>query len=302
MSKKTLNFYEAATNVRLKKVCQQYGASVYPKVRLADIFPVEGSGIPHDQMRFALQAHFDFLVTDQHRSPLFAVEFNDPHHFSEDQAGPDAVKDKLCGMFNLPMLWINSRYLVPRYRGMDLLSWFIEVWFLQDAFARRQAEGRIPADAVFSPFLTLAEDTGAAGVQNKRERHPFWLSAPLLANIRSLAESGRCLDDVPSHIIGVDDRSRYHAISWLRISEARGLVAQTAVHSEHFRISLRDVLEELVIYDLHEELVRVLRGRASAQSLDGIRARVDAFQSVYETESIIISGDYIRVRLPATDR
>lgn len=298
MPKKALNFYEAAASVRLKRVCQQYGTSVYPKVRLADTFPIEGSGIPDDQHQFALQAHFDFLVMDGDRSPLFAVEFNDPHQGSGDREGPDALKDTLCERFGLPLLWINSRYLVPRLRGMDLLSWFIEVWFLKDAFARMQAAGKLPADAVFSPFVALADETDGDAIENRTERHPFWLSAPLLADIRSLAEGGKCLDDVPSHIIGADRSGRFHAISWLRTARDTGVVAETAMHGKHFPIALGEVLEELVIYDLHEELTRVLRGKAAARGINEIRSRIESFQNAYETASIIVHGDYMRVRLP----
>ena len=74
--KKILNLHEEATHARLRKACQDWNARVYEKVRLADIFPIERSGIPDEQYRFALQAHFDFVIADSNHTPLFSVKFS----------------------------------------------------------------------------------------------------------------------------------------------------------------------------------------------------------------------------------
>ena len=74
--KRLLNKPEEATNAILKQVCEEWGAHVFIKVRLADVFPLDGSGIAQADYRFALQSHFDFIVTDTDLKPLFAVEFD----------------------------------------------------------------------------------------------------------------------------------------------------------------------------------------------------------------------------------
>src|SRR5262245_23516917 len=100
--KKILNLHEEVSHKRLRKACEKYGASVYPKMRVADVLPIENSGISSDLYRFALQAHFDFLVTDNDHSPLFAVEFDGPRHRTGEQINRDERKKKLCEQFHSP--------------------------------------------------------------------------------------------------------------------------------------------------------------------------------------------------------
>ncbi len=49
--KKILNLHEEATHLRLKDVCEKHGANIYSKVRLADVLPIEGSGISDAEYR-----------------------------------------------------------------------------------------------------------------------------------------------------------------------------------------------------------------------------------------------------------
>jgi hypothetical protein len=76
MLKKILNLHQEATDRRLRPLCEQFGASLYPKVRVADVLPIECSGISDQDYRFCLQSHFDILVTDSEEPPLFVVEFD----------------------------------------------------------------------------------------------------------------------------------------------------------------------------------------------------------------------------------
>lgn len=127
--KKLLNFQEALTNRRLKSVCEHNGALVFAKVRLADVLPIEESGISTDLYRFALKSHFDFVVTDSKHMPLLSVEFDGSLHNTVEQRERDSKKDKLCVHFGFPLLRINSRYLEAKYRSLDLLTWIVEKWF-----------------------------------------------------------------------------------------------------------------------------------------------------------------------------
>src|SRR6476661_9207133 len=78
--KKLMNSYEAVTDTLLNKVATEYRARVFAKIRIADVVPITSSGLPNDQYRYALMAHFDFVVTDKTTEPLFAVEFDGPLH------------------------------------------------------------------------------------------------------------------------------------------------------------------------------------------------------------------------------
>ena len=277
--KKVLNFYEEATNVRLKTVCDAYGARVYAKLRLADIFPIEGSGITDRQYRFALQAHLDFVVANEQNQPLFAVEFDGPSHKSTGQKERDAMKNGLCQKFALPMLRVNAKYLVPKYRGMDLLSWFIKVWFLQEDFYKAQEDGSIPEDEIFDPGLILAHSV--SHLQSGKGLFPYWLSRPLQAQIQRLHEAGKCVDRTPNHIIGQDDKGDYHALCWLRMTEEEVVLAETGMRRQGFPIHLCDILWQIAVYELYEELKRFLRAEAAAHDLEHVRTRVAEYRESY---------------------
>ena len=62
--KKVLNLHETITHKLLMTVCQKEGAKSFSKVRIADILPIENSGINNSDYRFAMLGHFDFVVTD----------------------------------------------------------------------------------------------------------------------------------------------------------------------------------------------------------------------------------------------
>lgn len=121
--KKILNFHEEVTHKRLREICAQYGACVYTKIRFADIIPIEKSGISDSEYRFALQSHFDFVVSDSKHTPLFAVEFDGQTHNKAEQKARDKVKDNLCSQFAFPILRINSKYLFykPQFRFVKLV-------------------------------------------------------------------------------------------------------------------------------------------------------------------------------------
>ena len=54
---------------------------------------------------------------------------------------------------------------------MDLLSWIIDVWFMERSFNQEQEKGNIPFDEPFSPFFIYS-----SGHENK---FPFNLSLEL---------------------------------------------------------------------------------------------------------------------------
>ena len=149
MSHKLLNSYEEVTYQRVREVAEANWAHVFIKVRLADAIPINNSGISQADFSFALKAHLDFLVTDADYNSLFAVEFDGPTHGTETQQKRDRQKDALMERFALPLLRINANYLNRKYRDFDLLSYFIELWFLRDDFLKAQEAGLVPFDEAF---------------------------------------------------------------------------------------------------------------------------------------------------------
>jgi len=129
MLKRMLNIPERITYARLREVCELHGAEVYPKVRLADVLSIEGSGLPEALYEFALQSHYDFVVTGRDQVSLFAVEFDGPQHGHSPQSERDAKKDNLSNRFGLPLLRIQAVDLCRTEWQLDRLTELIEQWF-----------------------------------------------------------------------------------------------------------------------------------------------------------------------------
>lgn len=129
MLKRILNSPERITYARLREVCELHVAEVYAKVRLADVLPIEGSGVSQAYFEFALQAHYDFVVTGRDQAPLFALEFDGPQHGHSPQSERDAKKDELSGRFGLPLLRIRAEDLCRTEWQLDRLTELIQQWF-----------------------------------------------------------------------------------------------------------------------------------------------------------------------------
>ncbi len=272
MVKKLLNLHEEATHLRLRKVCEKHGAAVHAKVRVADVLTVDR--VSAEDRGFALTSHFDFVVTDSNHVPLFAVEFDGPSHKDATQQERDTKKNRICEIFGFPLLRINARYLPQRYRNMDLLSWFVEVWFLKQWFDDAQEEGSIPADEIFDPFFTMSSRPG----ENKPS-FPLWLSQPLLSKIHRLWEAGRVCNPSPSHIVGQSPDGIYRAIAWIPITEDSAVYVETAMRAQRFPVLEADILSELIVFEVHERLAEVLAGRAKADQSGEVDSRIKRFQA-----------------------
>ena len=285
MLKKIMNLHEEATHLRLKSVCEDYGASVFPKIRLADVFPIEGSGISNEEYSFALQSHFDFILTDEKHHPLFAIEFDGKLHISEIQKKRDKIKNRLCAKFNFPILRINSNHLLKKYRGMDILSRLIEYWFLSEGFYTAQEDGLISYDEPFDLLSIMS-------IGNNRRDFPLWLSRELLIKIQKFHESKLCKDRAPSIIIGTDSEGNYRGISYLRINDIQGICAEMALRGQQFPADFAQLLEELIIYEIYNKLLSVLENKTKALPLSLISEKLNKYKKDYEflTASLISHG------------
>ncbi|MDB5349662.1 MAG: hypothetical protein JWN86_909 [Planctomycetota bacterium] len=149
MLKRLLNGPERITYNRLSEVCARRSAQIYAKVRLADVLPIGGSGLSEGLFEFALQAHYDFVITDLAQMPLFAVEFDGPGHSQPAQVGRDAKKNELSRRFNLPLLRILADDLHRSEWRLDRLTEVTERWF--DGTATDSGERLAVADGPAIP-------------------------------------------------------------------------------------------------------------------------------------------------------
>ena len=129
MLKRLLNTPERITYARLSEVCARHVTEVHAKVRLADVLPIEASGLSEALYEFALQAHYDFVVTGRDQVPLFAMEFDGPQHGHSPQAERDADKDELSCRFRLPLMRVHAEDLCRTEWQLDRLTESIERWF-----------------------------------------------------------------------------------------------------------------------------------------------------------------------------
>jgi hypothetical protein len=175
--KRLLNRPEKITHRRLDAVCSRHAAHVHAKVRLADVLPVEGSGISDEPYDYALRSHYDFVVSDSEDRPLFAVEFDGPSHDGPIQGLRDSRKGNLSDRFGLPLLRIRARDLHRTEESMDRLTAVVEEWFS----TRRVGQSSAAIGHVTEPEREArmgdqprCPDCQAAMVMKNGKYGPFW--------------------------------------------------------------------------------------------------------------------------------
>ena len=150
MLKKLSNKSEKEVYEQIVSVADNYGASVYRKVRVADV--VDIAQLASGPMgNYALQAHFDFVVVDQEEKPLFAVEYDGPGHDDKN----DGRKDAICRQAGLALFRVDLQSSRAETARMSFLRYLVNLWFLATKFAEMQTAGVVPADEPFmiSGFL-----------------------------------------------------------------------------------------------------------------------------------------------------
>jgi hypothetical protein len=277
---KLLNRSEELTFDRLKIAVGDNGARVFPKVRVADTLAINGSGISDTLFKFGLMAHFDFVVSDLEYEPLFAVEFDGPlHKTSKDQQEKDRKKNEICERLHFPLLRVNSQYINTEYRGMDLLSYFINVWFLKQAFENAQAMGTVPCDEPFDPNMLFSD-------RRSNRQFPYWLSLEVQAEIQAMHKQGRVFDHVPSHWIGVDSQGTYRCLSWLQVERGEFLVTHTGMRRQLFPIVVSDVIEQISVFDIRKMIDDFLAKKPiTTMQLDAFEKELSRYKGEYEMRS-----------------
>ena len=284
MLKKILNYHEEKTHILLKKVCGRYGARVFPKLRVADVFRIDRSGISDKEYSFALKSHFDFIVTDSTNAPQFVVEFDGPQHNEPAQRSRDRIKNQLCNRFGLALLRVNAKYLTDRYRGMDLLTWAIQYWFVSKMLQGCQEQGILPHDEYFDPFMVLS-------IHGNPREFPMWLSMQPLQEIKRLHDEGRISDPTPSWFVGEDGAGNYHGITFIRITTKSGTYTTSGMRCQSFPIIESELLEEILSFEIKEAVQAVLNGKQDAVPLEVVQEKIEQFQRKYVWSGSSTYGD-----------
>ena len=284
MFKKILNLHEEATNQRLVEGCSTYGASAYPKVRLADVLPIENSGITNAEYSYAMKAHFDFVVCDKEKIPQFAVEFDGPLHRNSDQQERDKKKNGLCKYFGFPLLRINSNHLPKKYKEYDLLSWCVENWFLSIEFKKAQEDGHVPWDEPYDPMMFI-------NLPGRKSKFPMRLASEVRLKIQKLAKQGKIVSPFISDWIGIDKNGDYHGIAWVRISEGLGVATETAMRKQQFPVSETELLSEILCFQIIEAVEGVLEGHRKPEEYSSIMNRLENCAETFKVRSFAGYGN-----------
>lgn len=279
MLRKLQNTYEMVTHDLVHKVSDKYGAKAYPKVRVADVFVIEGSGISKELYSYSLMAHFDTIVCDEDSLPLFAIEFDGSRHeFDREQIERDMKKNALCETFKLPLLRITSDFLFKQYRGMNLLSWFIEVWFAAQWFYKAQEEGELAYDEPFMPMSFI----NIPGLEND---YPLWLSRNARGKFAALCMKGVVKSYTPTTTVWTDQNNDYHCLSWVIIDEQRAVYVINKMRGQQFPVPISDLLEDVTVVELKEKLVNILDGIEDHQEISSLNEEIVKYKSHYRLVS-----------------
>jgi hypothetical protein len=145
--KRIENSQEERTYEILNDIAKEYAARIFTKIRIADVLEIRNSGLHDNEYKYALMAHFDFVVTDNDYMPKFAVEFDGSQHKTDVSAiRKDELKNNICRKFSFPLLRITSEYFEKIGKFSTILSWITELYFLQELFYAAQDKGEIPQD------------------------------------------------------------------------------------------------------------------------------------------------------------
>ena len=264
--KRLLNHPAAAVDARLRSVCDDQGARVFAKVRMADVLPIDNSGISNGDYGFALRSHFDFVVTEGF-VPIFTVEYDGPGHSETQQRARDQRKDALCDAFDLPLLRINTNHVKRRFREMDLLTWFVEMWFGQRAIDEAYENGTIPADEWLDPLSFIS-------LPGHRRPFPLMIGLDAQCELKKLHEVGKCTAWGTCDFIGYDSADNVHGLAVFQVGEGSWTVVRPWARKQLFPVVLSDLVRELLMIETLDYVRAVIDGRerglTDSEALDQI--------------------------------
>jgi hypothetical protein len=250
------NGLEAQTDKALHEVARRNGLRVCPKVGVAEVLQIHGSGISDAAYTYALKANFDFVVCDAETTwPLFAVEFDGPRHRTDPATiARDRVKDDLCRRFRLSLLRIDAQFL-RRLRELTVLGWLVELWALHGDWLRAQSEGRIPWSEPFCyEWVGTPKQDGTLGFA-------YDLSEGARSAIVGAYQRGILVKPSSEVVTGIDQDGYAVGYGLLELTSGGYIIAKARCRSFRFSpVTPAELVEELATVNAHEALEQFERG------------------------------------------
>lgn len=280
---KIFNTSEEQVHVKLLDVCSKNDVHVFPKIRIADILEIENSGISNEEYSYCLKAHFDFTITDNNYKPIFVVEFDGPIHDQCKQIDRDKIKNKVCQTGNLPILRVNSRHIIKKYREYDLLSWVIDNWFMSVAFYDAQECGSIPYDEPYDPMMIIT-------MTGKNGKFPMWLSYDIIHKLKSHMKNKEVMTGIVDHYIGIDHEQKYFGIGWLKLPNNQIIYSKAEMKCQMFPGINSELLSEILIFGTYEKFLEYKNGCAVASEINYFETILNNYKSNLQQMSLMISS------------
>ena len=265
--REVLNASERQVEVKLMEVATANSTRVYSKVRFADVANIDGSGLDSRAYAFALKSHLDFVVTDENRKPLFAVEYDGKGHSTWN----DDVKNALCQQFELPLARISHHHLNLYAREIDTITWLVEVEFVCRAMQEAQENGTFPQDEPIDPFNIYSWERNS-------QKFPLSFTRGTCARIHRLHDAKRLPARFGFHA-AFGDGGRATGVAVQRVGEDRFLFARESIYLNGFGVGPGEVATELSMARLELLLTRHLKGEAVALPASTVYERVNAVAS-----------------------
>ena len=117
-----VNGHEINTDKALERAAEASGYRIAPKVRVADVLLISGSGISNAEYTYALRSHFDWVVTEgDERKPEFAVEFDVSAYELRPGLPPEGLpRDQLQAKRVYPPGYLDNMRQTAREAGIDM--------------------------------------------------------------------------------------------------------------------------------------------------------------------------------------
>lgn len=276
--KKLVNTHEAVAKRILIVSAGRNSATVYPKVRIADVLNIERSGISNDQYSYALKAHFDFVVTDENEMPLFAVEYDGPTHFDDETIRRDLMKNELCERLGLPLARVRDEHIFKQARGIDYLTWLSEFHFAFEELVKAQQSGSFPEDEWPDPMLIVSHP-------HVDGHFPLFISGPARVSLRKMCTSKSINEAIPMVLRGDDRAGRTNVLLLLQLNDGSIVCTQSAMYLRQFGLSPAEAAEEVAIVNLEAVVREHLNAKRPGMSPQDARRRVIEFLRGHETPS-----------------
>jgi hypothetical protein len=269
MLKKLSNRGEAFVHELLALAAARHKAEIYRKVRIGDVVDIDALG-PGKLRSLGFTGHFDFVVTDEHHNPQFAIEFDGGGHDPKN----DHLKDEICRRADLALFRLDPGSSRLQIKQASFVAFLVDVWFYAQAFFRMQAEGSIPANEPFMMMGFLKPD--AKNIFDSEFVYAFTARARLVRVLKT-GDPFEHLNSASISMIGPDGQYAAFARHGDHVGRSRvSFKAVTWGSLEAFEAAreLSEFCHALAYHDLCDEIELAKQAPNAVRSFDAAREEI----------------------------